>query len=112
MIPSEKNIPGVIIDNGGLFDTTVDGRRIPKTALKSVPSQSLYRQLWITQHRTAVKDHIPMTLLLTDDELMLLADHCPCVEWEMVDLVGYHSTLMWSPVLLPVIWNYLRGLRR
>lgn len=113
MIPGEGDmLPGVIIDSGDLFSVDVDGRRLPQTALRKVTNQLLYRRLWVAQHRYASSEHIPMINLLTEDQLCLIADYCPCVEWEMCDLVGYRDTIMWSPVLLPVIWDYLRSLRK
>lgn len=116
MISSELDmVPGVIIDSSDssdLFSTDVDGRKLPQTSLKKVINQFLYRKLWLVQHRYAVSEHVPMSQLLTDDQLQLIADHCPCVEWEVCDLVGFEASIMWSPVLLPVIWDYLRGLRK
>lgn len=108
-------LSGVILDSSDssdLFSTDVDGRKLPQTSLEKVINQFLYRKLWVVQHRYAVSEHVPMSQLLTDSQLQLIADYCPCVEWEVCDLVGFEASIMWSPVLLPVIWDYLRGLRK
>lgn len=46
---------------------------------------------------------------LTDGQLRDIASRRPCVEWELADIVGFAATMDWADVLLPVVWNHLRG---